>query len=142
MKNLSRIFLKIGGILSIITGAIFAIVAIVFIILATPASTDFLLEGLKNGTVHTDMQGTPEQAVVAIQIMFLSMAICFGVAMVFEGLTAYFVLKAAKKETEGAYITAIVFGFLSGTQLPLVGAIFGLIASNKEQRKEPNPAIE
>ena len=135
MKNLSRIFLRIGAIFAIIFAVSLLLTTITFALLASPALKDALIEGFKDGTAHSSFEGTPEQQTAAAQLMFLIMSISFGLVTVIEGLTAFFSFRAINKPTEGKLVTAIVFGFFSSTMFPLVGGIFGLVALSKEQKQ-------
>ena len=132
MKKASNILLLVGGILQIVCAVSFLICGIVFIAFASPASADIIKEGLSNGTIHTDIEGSTEEIVKGIQIIFTALAVMFFIFTVFGVIGTIVTFSAKKKQTKGAFIAAIIFGFLSGTVIPSVGGIFGLIGSNQQ----------
>lgn len=142
MKNLSRIFLRIGAILAIVCGAIFVALTVMFAIFASPAFKDALMEGFKNGTAHSSYEGSIEDQTFAVQIMFLIMAISFGITGALEIASAVISFKAISKPSENVLVLAIVFGALSGTTFPIAGGVVGLIAEGKEKRRAEKLANE
>ena len=135
MKNLSRIFLRIGAIFGIIYAASFLLVTLMFAIFASPAFKDVLVEGFANGTAHSSFEGTPQAQAEAVQIMFLIMAISFGVGGAVEVASTVFSFRAIKQPNETSLILAIVFGAISATSFPVAGGILGLINDGKEKRR-------
>ena len=127
--------------MAIICGVILLMVTIMFIIFSTPAFKDVLVESIKDGTSQTSFGGTPEHQADATQIMFIIMAVSFGLAGGVELASAIISFKAISNPSENAFVLAIVFGSLSGTAFPIVGGIFGLIVDAKEKRKAEKLAI-
>ncbi len=132
MKKASNILLLVGGILQIVCALTFLILGIVFIAMASPASADLIREGLESGTIHSDIQGSTEEIIQALQIVFTALAVVFFVFTLFGVIGTIVTFSAKKKQTKGSFIAAIIFGVLSGPVVPAVGGIFGLIAGNSQ----------
>ena len=130
MRKASDIVLLVGGILEILATLTFMALALVFMILASPASAEIIKEGLQNGTITTSFAGSVDEQVAVIQLAFKAMGVVFVVLTVFSliGCVVSFLAKA--KKTNPLYVLAIIFGAVS-IEVPLVGGIFGLIANKR-----------
>ena len=130
MRKASDIVLLVGGILEILATLTFAALALVFMILSSPASAEIIKEGLQNGTITTSFAGSVDEQVAVIQLAFKAMGVVFVVLTVFSliGCVVSFLAKA--KKTNPLYVLAIVFGAVS-IEVPLIGGIFGLIANKR-----------
>lgn len=130
MRKASDIVLLVGGIVEILATITFLALAIVFMVLASPASAEIIKEGLENGTITTSFTGSVDEQVALIQLAFKAVGVVFVVLTVFSliGCVVSFLAKA--KKTNPLYVLAIVFGAVS-TYVPLVGGIFGLIANKR-----------
>ena len=130
MRKASDIVLLVGGILEILATLTFMALALVFMILSSPASAEIIKEGLQNGTITTSFAGSVDEQVAVIQLAFKAMGVVFVVLTVFSliGCVVSFLAKA--KKTNPLYVLAIIFGALS-IEVPLVGGIFGLIANKR-----------
>ena len=132
MKKASNLLLTVGGILEIVGALLFLIAGIVFIVFASPASAELIKEGLNSGAIHTDIEGSVEEIVQGLQIIFTVLAVLFFFFTLFSLIGGIVTFSAKKKQTKGAFIAAIIFGFLSATVVASVGGIFGLIAGNRQ----------
>ena len=130
MRKASDIVLLVGGILEILATLTFMALALVFMILSSPASAEIIKEGLQNGTITTSFAGSVDEQVAVIQLAFKAMGVVFVVLTVFSliGCVVSFLAKA--KKTNPLYVLAIIFGAVS-IEVPLVGGIFGLIANKR-----------
>lgn len=130
MKKASDIVLLVGSILGFVAAGGLFIAAVVFIILSTPAFTDFIREGIQNGSITTDASDT-EIAIGIVVATFITCAVIFIIVGVLSIVSSIIALKARKESRKGLYIACLVLGILSN-EVVLVGSIFGLI-SNKEE---------
>ena len=145
MKTATRIVLLIAGILAIVAAvgyfaaSIFYFAAGGFMVALDQGAvsiTDFpqwaidLLAKLTNG-----QNGNPAEIAAAL---FVGGAF-FLVAAIFCIPAAILSFMARGKDKQGLYIACIVLGVLSGTGLPTIGGILGLIhlGVDKEQVEEP-----
>lgn len=136
MKKAKEILLLVGGILQIAGAVGFAIAGLVFAILS--GLKDFIVEGLSNGTITSDLPGTPEEQAAAVSVLFITFAVLFFLFTAFNIVGAIITFKARKAESKPLLIATIVFGVLGGTEVAAVGAVFGLISNGKAGQ----PAIE
>ena len=84
MRKASDIVLLVGGILEILATLTFMALALVFMILASPASAEIIKEGLQNGTITTSFAGSVDEQVAVIQLAFKAMGVVFVVLTVFS----------------------------------------------------------
>ena len=130
MKKASDILLLIGSILSFSLIAVYLISSIVFFVLGSPAAKQFILDGINNGSIGSSIPAdSPEQLVTILQAMFIASGVVMFIPMAFAIVSGIVALKARRNATRGLYIANIVFGIISGSEINLVGAILGLIAS-------------
>ena len=130
MRKASDIVLLVGGIVEILATITFLALAIVFVVLASPASAEIIKEGLENGTITTSFAGSVDEQVALIQLAFKAVGVVFVVLTVFSLIGCIVSFLAKAKKTNPLYVLAIVFGAVS-TYVPLVGGIFGLIANKR-----------
>ena len=142
MRKLSNSFLTVGMILDFVCLGIFALCAVVFIILGTPVMENAWREAYQAGARAAGGGAEGEDAfVVAMSISFISGGICFLIAAAFC-LPAAITAKSAKaKEDRNAYIPAIVFNALCGCGFAIAGAILGIIAKARQERNDRNNKI-
>ena len=127
------IIFLVCGIMSIVSSVTLITLSGVFIGFSTPGARDVMIEQLNNGTLTTSFPGTPEEQVMAIQALLLSLAISFILITLFSVANAIISFMCRKKGNKTLYILAIVFGALSGQELNIVGGVFGLITHRNEQ---------
>ncbi len=106
--------------------------SIVFIVFSTPATTQLLVDGLKDGSIHSSIQGTPEQVAAIIQGSFLIAGCCIAPGFIFGIVSGIVSTLGIKKHTPLIYVLNIIFGFVSGVLLNVVAGILGLVAPNKD----------
>ena len=138
MKKVSNVVLLIGGILAFLEVFGLIVAGIVMLVLGSPACTNIIVEGVKNGTVHVSGQeGTPEEiAVVAQLILVITGIVMFLISLptVAAGVVA---LIARVKEKDGLYIASIVLGIVSGYNFVIIaGGILGLIKEKNSIKEE------
>ena len=137
MKKAANILLTIGGVFAIICAVSYLICGVVFIVLASPAFTQVLIEGVESGSVHTDFHGaTTEEIVMLIQATFLAIGIMFMCFIPFAIADCVICFVGRAKQTKVLYILNIVFGVLGGTIVNTVGGVLGLVAKIKEGRRQ------
>ena len=137
MKRIGRTLIRVGGIISIVYAACFALAMVVFIVLAAPVFTSTLINGLSNESIQSTFPGTPEEQALAIQIMFGVMAAVFGLLAGFNLACALVSFKCLKEDTKkGLYIANVVFGLLSGVYFNTAGGVLGIIALTKQERRD------
>lgn len=125
MKKASRIILMVGAIFGFISTISLLICGTICLVLASPAMTNLIREGLQNGTI-TSSEST-EVAIAIWQATFLGYGI-FMLLYQFVILAASIIgLIARKRESKTLYVVAIVFGAI-GNDIILAGAILGRIA--------------
>ena len=135
MKKTSAVFLKISSILGYIAFAGYLIFAIVFVILAF--STSLIVEGIQNGTIKTDLEGTPEEIAAVVSVLYGVLAFVFVVLGIFCLVSANISKKARNdQDSIRLMILSIVFGAISSNYLAIPGGIIGLIAISKDQNKQ------
>ena len=130
MKKASEVLLIISGVISIIWGVGYLIAGIVMFVFTTPQAKQMLLEGLNNGTVYSNLPGTPEQQVATIQYIFLIIGIIMLVCLAFAIANTVLSFVAKGKKNTVLYVLVIVFSLLSGTFFGLIGSIFGLVTKD------------
>ena len=134
MKKASDIVLLVGSILGFVAAGGLFIAAVVFIILSTPAFTDFIREGIQNGSITTDASDI-EIAIGIVVATFITCAVFFIIVGVLSIVSSIIALKARKEGRKGLYIACLVLGILSN-EVVLVGSIFGLISNKKEPQND------
>ena len=132
MKKAAKILFIISSVLSYIYAVLFLATVVVLIVFGTPACTQILVDGLKNGTIHSSIQGTPEQVAGIIQGIFMITGCCSIPFVIFAFISGIVSTLGAKKDTSTIYILNIVFGVLSGVILNTVAGVLGLLAPKNE----------
>ena len=135
MKKASDIVLLVSAILGFVTAGIMFLCAIMFTIFSMPFFTDFIKEGIENGSIHTTAENT-DAAIIIARVTFISCAVCFFIIVILMIIASAICLKARKQHTKGLFITAIVFGAISGLESAIVGGIFGLIGTRNERQEQ------
>lgn len=132
MKRTSRIFLRVGAIVSLVLAGIFLLYGITFLILSLPFFVDVIRDSISSGEISSNVS---LDVAVALWLSFsISTCVIFLVLTalaVVNGILGFKCLKAPNKKL---LVTTIVFGFLSGTELTSVGAILGIIDLNREKK--------
>ena len=139
MRKASDILLLIGFILGVI-GAIFGLIAVISLFVAA-GNRDAIIEGLKNGTIHTNFVGSVEQQADAIIRMLKGLATALLVAEILDVIGLVIMMIARKKGTTMWYIVTLVLSVLVFSILPLIGSILGLVA-NSESNGGNEEALE
>ena len=134
MRKASDILLIIGAVFCIL-GAIGCLIgAISCFVLSSPAYTQIIIDGINSGTVHSDIQGAPEEIAAIIQtgIRIGGVACIFALLIEIAAVILAFLAKA--KATTGLYIASLVLGVLAGSFLVLLGSIFGLVSASERKQ--------
>lgn len=131
MKKTSFTFFKISAILSFVCLGIYIACGVIFIVLSS--LKDFIIEGIEDGTIHTDIEfETTEQLVTFVSIMFVLTGVMFLILAVLSLISAIAANKAKNNiGVKKVMITAIVFGAISGNYLSIPGGVLGLIYGSK-----------
>ena len=133
MRKIGNILLLISGILSIVGTVGFIIASIIFFVFASPAYTAQITKMIAEGTINTNIPGTPEAAAAQMQNIFLIIAIIVTVEVAFSIGCAVLAFVARKKENSGLYITNVVLGVLNGQIFAILGGIFGILDPKKNE---------
>lgn len=132
MRKASRILLLIGAIISIVLVVTFLILGIVFAYLGSPAAVDAIREGIRNGSIVVEGSSSDiELAIQVYQSSMLSSAVTFFVLFALNIANTVLSFIARVKQTKALYILSIVFGGVSGSEVSLIGGIFGLVANSR-----------
>lgn len=131
MRKASRILLLIGAIISIVLVVTFLILGIVFGVLGSPAAVDAVRAGIKDGSIVVEGVTDIETAIQVYQSSMLSAAATFFVLFALNIANAVLSFIARVKKTKALYILSIVFGGVSGSEVSLLGGIFGLVANSR-----------
>ena len=130
MEKAKRILFTIAGILSIVCVVAYLITGSVF--LAVANNVDFVEKMADESTGSMDAE-----AVKAIFMMFGVIFIICGLLSIVNIILSF---KGKNSDSKGIMIANIVIGALSGVEINILAAIFGLIARN--QKKKPSQIEE
>lgn len=132
MKRTSRIFLRVGAIVSLVLAGIFLLCGVTFLIISLPFFVDVIRDGVSSGEISTSV--SPDAAVALWLSFSISTCVIFLVLTAFAVVNGILGFKCLNNPNKKLLITTIVFGFLSGTELTSVGAILGIINLNREKK--------
>lgn len=132
MKRTSRIFLRVGAIVSLVLAGIFLLCGVTFLILSLPFFVDVIRDGVSGGEIQSNV--SPDAAVALWLSFSISTCVIFLVLTAFAVVSGILGFKCLKAPNKKLLVTTIVFGFLSGTELTSVGAILGIISLNREKK--------
>lgn len=132
MKRTSRIFLRVGAIVSLVLAGIFLLCGVTFLILSLPFFVDVIRDGVSSGEIQSNV--SPDAAVALWLSFSISTCVIFLVLAAFAIVNGILGFKCLKAPNKKLLVTTIVFGFLSGTELTSVGAILGIISLNREKK--------
>lgn len=132
MKRTSRIFLRVGAIVSLVLAGIFLLCGVTFLILSLPFFVDVIRDGVSSGDIKTNV--SPDAAVALWLSFSISTCVIFLVLTAFAVVNGILGFKCLNAPNKKLLVTTIVFGFLSGTELTSVGAILGIIGLNREKK--------
>lgn len=132
MKRTSRIFLRVGAIVSLVLAGIFLLCGVTFLILSLPFFVDVIRDGVSSGEIQSNV--SPDAAVAFWLSFSISTCVIFLVLTAFAVVNGILGFKCLKAPNKKLLVTTIVFGFLSGTELTSVGAILGIISLNREKK--------
>lgn len=135
MRRLSNVFLKVGMIVSIICIASWFIAATVMFVLASPAVTEFVEEGIRNGDINTSAE-TVEGGVAVFKGVMIGLGVTFTLLGALSIPAAITCAKARNSSDSSTLIAAIVFSALNLTEFGIAGGVLGLIARKKEARSK------
>ena len=131
MRKASQILYLVGGIIAIVCAVAFVIVGGVYVGIgaAGAANKDLVIEYIKQTQPGIEIT---EELVIATCATLIATGVWFLIEVPFAALSAVFAFKARKEGTKKLAILNIVFGVLGVTIVPVVGAIFNLIANSQE----------
>lgn len=119
MKRCSRILLRVGFILGLVTAGCLFVSAVTFIILGLPPVVKELFKD------NTDPD--KDKAILIFIWAFISSGVMMAILGVFSILSSVFARRALNSNVRKDYILAIVFGALIN-EIVLAGSIVGLVA--------------
>ena len=126
MEKAKRILFTISGVLSIISVVVFLILAIVFI--AFGNNVEAMEELANDSTSGTDAE--------AFKVLFVGLGVMFIFFMIFGIVNIILCFKGRNSDSKNVMILNIVFGALSGIEVNILAAIFGLIARNRKPQAQ------
>ena len=126
MEKAKRILFTISGVLSIISVVVFLILAIVFI--AFGNNVEAIEELANDSTNGTDAE--------AFKTLFVGLGVMFIFFMIFGIVNIILCFKGRNSDSKNVMILNIVFGALSGIEVNILAAIFGLIARNRKPQAQ------
>jgi len=132
MKRTSRIFLRVGAIVSLVLAGIFLLCGVTFLILSLPFFVDVIRDGISSGEISSNV--SPDAAIALWLSFSISTCVIFLILAIFGVVNGILGFKCLKSPNKKLLVTTIVFGFLSGTELTSVGAILGIINLNREKK--------
>jgi hypothetical protein len=157
MVKARDILFKIAFIFSIIAIVCYAIAFVVFGIIgiigfvggiismtnSNAAAFGAIMDSEFTSGIYFDSSSSGEEpeALFASAILMLVFACVFFVELVLSIVNTVVIKKASTKHTKNLYIASIVFGVITGNEIGLVAAIFGLILLNKENSKPVEATI-
>ena len=139
MRKASQILLLIGAIISIVVTVIFLVLAGFFMISGTSAEAkQIIAEGIRNGSITVNVPGavTEAEKVEAVQATYVVLGVMFIFFALFGIVNTVLAFISRSKKSTGLFVCNIVFGFLSGTEVTLLGGIFGLVANSNEKNSQ------
>ncbi len=134
MRKASKILMLVAGIVSIFVAIGLFITAIVLLVCTLPEAKETIIEGLQNGTITTTFQGTIDQKAEYIQALFAALGVIFIIWAILAIVNSVVSFIGRGVQNKPMLIINIVFGFISGVEINLVGAILGLIANSRENQ--------
>ncbi|MBQ9900163.1 MAG: hypothetical protein IJM36_03420 [Acholeplasmatales bacterium] len=132
MVKARDILYKVSAILSLVFAIIWAVVTVIYLI----AGVVTIIAGALSMADGGDASG------LVGGIGFLFFAIWFAVMSVCSFINMGLSKKAPVENTKKTYIISIVFSVLSGTEVGIVGAIFGLVLLNQNQQASDDKVVE
>ena len=126
MEKAKKILFTISGILSIVSIVVFLVLAIVFMAVGNSVEA---MEDLANDSTN-DMDAE------AFKALFLCLGVMFIFFMIFGIVNTILCFKGRNSDSKGIMILNIVFGALSGIEINILAAIFGLIARNQKPKAQ------
>ena len=126
MEKAKKILFTVSGVLSIISIVVFLILAIVFI--AFGNNVEAMEELANDSTNGTDAE--------AFKALFLALGVMFIFFMIFGIVNTILCFKGRNSDSKNVMILNIVFGVLSGIEINILAAIFGLIARNRKPQAQ------
>lgn len=131
MRRLSRTFLMVGAILSIVFGVLIFISGIGFMLASQASLGDEILAYFDFffNTICKGDFGLFKALAVVYAVLFIFAGICSVICSVFAFISR-------NKPTKGMFITVLVLSVLGGSTFCTLGAIFGLIANGQEKRAQ------
>lgn len=158
MVKARDILFKIAFIFSIIAIVCYAIAFVVFGIIgiigfvggiismtnSNAAAFGAIMDSEFTSGIYFDSSSSGEEpeALFASAILMLVFACVFFVELVLSIVNTVVIKKASTKHTKNLYIASIVFGVITGNEIGLVAAIFGLIVLSKESNSQAAQVVE
>ena len=128
MKKASRIVLIVGGATALFVALTYLILGIVFSSLSSPSNQDHFVQAINDGTLTVSIEGTPEEKATFARMTF-------GVFTVIQVIAGVFALATNNTNSKALLIVNIILGAISFTIVPIVGAILGLVALNRQNNQ-------
>ena len=135
MKKASNILFLVGEIVSVIVAVVYITCGSLFAVYSSPDKTDEIIYGIEHEIIHSGFKGTVEEQAYFIQVLFLTLAIVFFIMLAIVLINLAVTIIARRNTTKTTCILNIVFGTLSGVEVNLVGGIFGLISTIRENKE-------
>ena len=134
MKKASDILLLLSSIFSFIAFGALIITGLILIVLALPSNSQWIVDGLNNGTVYSSFGTTIEEKTAIVQLVLALSSIVVFVIAILALPCAILALLAKNKGGTSLYVAALVFSILTTETLGIVGAILGLIDESEKSK--------
>lgn len=134
MKKASDILLLLSSIFSFIAFGALIITGLILIVLALPSNSQWIVDGLNNGTVYSSFGTTVEEKTAIVQLVLTTSSIVVFVIAVLALPCAILALLAKNKGGTSLYVAVLVFAILTTETLGIVGAVLGLIDESEKSK--------
>ena len=137
MKKVQKILCTIGGVLHIVNGVSIAMAALYLFV----AAVLFFVTGTFYGAQIVEQFGEAVDVSIAfsiVAIIYIWMGLLFVALAVLSFVASKLTFRSAESNNQKRLITALVFAVILDVKVAIAGAVFGLIASGKENKKQIN----
>ena len=124
MEKAKRILFTVSGVLSIIGIVTYAILGIVFLVIGSNA--EFVEKAIEGGSTSDEAE--------AMKALFMCCGVLFIIFGIMSIINVILCYKGKNSDSKNIMILNIVFGAISGIEINILAAIFGLIARNQKPK--------
>lgn len=134
LKNISRLLIIAGAVITVIAGVSLLVLGIVLLICGNlPAFQNFVIDGIENGTFVTDLTGTSLEVAIQVQRSLSVLAIIFLVISIFCIASSISSFLAQNSYNNKIHIINLVLSFCCENILSIAGSVILLIENKNEK---------